>query len=186
MCQPFGIHCSFLTLHMYISTNHLVLASNSWEVVFLFPYMLPVLRQSALSTCSFFPGFLTCSLDTLLAVHAAHRTGQRGVHLSKCLCGELSEFQFKKITTEYDYMYGRCCQFIQTSDSVFTKNLLSLLMRDQCLVDRQEWGRFCGQRRHWGVQEGTQVVLFQLPHFMTATSLVCEKRKTKERNRINF
>ena len=44
-----------------------------------------------------------------VVVLAAQNIGaQRGIRTTRCVCGkELSPFQLKKITTEYDHMYGK-------------------------------------------------------------------------------
>ena len=46
---------------------------------------------------------------TFSALATQNIVGKRGIHSTRCVCGQkLSDFQYKKITTEYDHMYGMC------------------------------------------------------------------------------
>ena len=56
---------------------------------------------------------------TFSALATQNIVGKRDIHSTRCVCGQkLSDFQYKKITTEYDHMYG-----------MFLLNEISMIMK---------------------------------------------------------
>ncbi len=50
---------------------------------------------------------LTENPDLYVAAVRHHFIPRHSVHISAALAGKLSDFQFKKITQEFDHMYGK-------------------------------------------------------------------------------